>query len=338
MSWIAVDDPVAISRGDWMRLCFADPPGTDRLPYAERFMKNFERDFCYDRFWYRVYDKPCDLPDSGDAASRILNCGYAFSYVGSAKDGYFMNEKNGTRPTFENIYVEMGLIAHFQKAALLSFSERLTDMVERVEAPVEKKGIKQRAIDLCHWLGYPRSTQVKIKDQAIKMPDAKDVQKFYDDFVEFTQVFWFDEISPQEQGREIFQKWREKLRIEELYCDVRQQLQDLVEYVELLNARKLSHASLRLNSIVFIFAVFSLAISILTLIAGLYGMNNFSFNDDTVGERNFLYYAPGTKWILENWLWMLIPASLLVLCTCLFMLGTLLAIYYHIQKKAGHHE
>lgn len=310
MCWIAVDTPRAISRGDWMRLCFADDPGGNPLPYAAPFIQDFEKDFCYDRFWYKGSERSryngfrftYSLADSSYSPSRILNSGYAFSYVGSEQDGFFMNDKNGSRPIFDNIYVEMGLIAHFQKAALLSFSERLTSMVSRKD-------------------------EGGIKNQTITMPDAKDIQNFYDDFIEFTQVFWFDEISPQEQGREIFQKWREKLRIEELYCDVRQQLQDLVEYVELKSTGKL-------NRTVLIFAGLSLPVSILTLLAGFYGMNNFKLDDH---EKTNL--SDSTCWtdIETCWLWDLF--SLFAGPTVLFAIGLIVfafllwVIYVKFLKK-----
>lgn len=239
MSYLAVDNPRDISEGDWMRLCFADAPGNSRLPYAKRFMSEFEQTYCYDRFWY-------DETESRDAPSRILNCGYAFSYVGQANDSdFFANQTNGALPTFRHIHVTMGLIAHFQRAALLAASERLTEMVKR-------EGAK------------------------ICIPDREAVRDFYDQFVEFTQNFWFDEISPQIQGQQLFQKWRQHLRIQELYDEVHKELKDLVDYAEL-------RAAAELNQTVSYFGAAAIVLAVVSAIAGIFGMN------------------AAKDWQLENW-------------------------------------
>lgn len=232
LSWVAFDDPRAVDRGNWMRLCFADQPGSDCLPYAHAFTGGFEKKYCYDRYWY-------EPGESTDAPSRILNCGYAFCFAGSSQDKYFFtNEKNGAHAIFRYIHVEMGLIAHFQKAALLSMSQRLSELVTR-----------------------------EGKNKNIRLPDPQEVRDFYDHFVEFTQNFWFDEITPQQQGQELFQMWREHLRLQEIYNEVRQELKDLVDYSEL-------RASNRLNQVVLIVGAVGLAIAALSLLAGIFGMND----------------------------------------------------------------
>ncbi|MBU0500013.1 MAG: hypothetical protein KJ558_04535 [Gammaproteobacteria bacterium] len=228
-SWIAFDDPRAVDRGNWMRLCFADAPGDDCLPYAHAFTGDFEEKYCYDRYWY-------EPGESSDAPSRILNCGYAFCFAGSSQDtDFFTNKENGAHATFRHIYVEMGLIAHFQKAALLSMSQRLGEMVSR-------------------------------EGKDIHLPDQKEVRAFYDHFVEFTQNFWFDEITPQQQGQELFQKWHEHLRIQDLYDEVRQELKDLVDYSEL-------RAAGELNDKLSYVAVAGFLLAFLSLLAGILGMN-----------------------------------------------------------------
>lgn len=229
LSWLALDEIAAVDRGNWVRTCFADAPGQDVLPYAKDFLFGFEQDYCYDRYWYQARESSC-LP------SRIMNCGYVFSYVGSCRDaGFFTNQQNGAHAIFRHIYVEMAVIAQFQKAKLLSFSQRLSEMVERTQSGVQ-------------------------------LPDQKEVRKFYDDFVEFTQRFWFDEISPQQQGIELFHMWRKQLRLQQLYDEVRQELKDLVDYTELRSAEKL-------NRNVLMFGVLALIVALCSLGASVFGMN-----------------------------------------------------------------
>lgn len=237
MSWLAVLDPRLISRGDWVRLCFADDPGISTLPYAADFVAQFEREFCYDRYWYTGTSSSWRLIDNDDSPSRIVNSGYAFSYVGCSKDlRFFADERNGAHATFRHIYVQLGLIAHFQKAALLSASLRLSELVRR-----DGSGAN------------------------ILLPNPTQVREFYDHFVEFTQSFWFDEISPQEQGRELFEMWREQLRIQPLYNEVRQEIKDLVDYTELRAGERLNRSILWLGGLGLILAVLSVAATVFTI-------------------------------------------------------------------------
>lgn len=240
-SWIALDNPESIDRGNWMRLCFADQPGNDTLPYAKTFFDHFEKDYCYDRFWY-------SKDDSEDKPSRLMNSGYAFCWVGRADDQwYFTDHKNGAKATFRHIYIEMGVIAHFQKTALLVAKERLANLVSR-------------------------------EDDTPTLPDQSKVREFYDHFVEFTQNYWFDEISPQEQGRELFHMWRKHLRVQELYDETRQELRDLVEYTELTTAHELNIKANELNKRVFGLGFLSLFLGFMAFFVGVFGMNEFEPN------------------------------------------------------------
>jgi hypothetical protein len=291
MSWISVTQPKRISQGDWVRLCFADEQGGNVFPYAKSFLTNFEQDFCYDRYWYKG-----KAIDSGSNPSRIMNCGYAFSYIGKfdAKTDhpYFSNSENGALATFRDIYVEMGLIAHFQKAALLSSNERLSGMVKR---------------DKHHEIG---------------LPSKKEVANFYDHFVEFTQNFWFDEITPQEQGREIFEMWRKHLRLQEMYNDVRQELKDLVEYTELIEASEEMKESKKLNLRVLQFGIAGLVIAFLSLYAGL-AQVAASFKILSLTSLFFGIW----KWELR---WVLLIVNLLI------ALGIFWFIYKIIDRRSQH--
>ncbi|MFZ4538916.1 hypothetical protein [Propionivibrio sp.] len=246
MSYVAFNDPRALNPGQWTRLCFADDHGYDPLPYAKSFLADFEQRHCYDRYWYTgpTADPYDPMPDSRDNPSRVLNCGYAFSYVGKSKDWFFEQDLTGALFTFRHIYVPMGVIAHMQRAALLAASHRLTYMVQR-------------------------------KNDDIRLPDTEEVRKFYKQFIEFTQTYWFDEVSPQEQGQQIFSRWREYLRVQPLYDEVRQELRDLAEHSELQAGRIELEQSKKLNETVGRLGVFSLALATISAIAGIFGMNEF---------------------------------------------------------------
>ena len=235
MSYIAFNGPRALNKGQWVRLCFADDHGTDALPYARTFLAHFERRYCYDRYWYQPVE-------TDDSPSRVLNCGYAFSYVGEANTWFFEHDPTGALFTFRHIYVTMGVIAHMQRAALLAASHRLTHLVRRDGGNVT-------------------------------LPNAETVRSFYKQFVEFTQTYWFDEVSPQEQGQQLFAQWQAQLRTQPLYDEVRQELRDLAEHSELQASRNDFDQSRQLNETVGRLGFFGLALTALSAVAGIFGMN-----------------------------------------------------------------
>jgi hypothetical protein len=231
----------SVDRGNMVRLCFADAPGRDRLPYAQPYLERFEERFCYDRFWYQD-------GESRESPSRIMNCGYAFTYLGSGDDGYFTNEFDGAPVAFRHIYVPMAIIAHFQKAALLVASRRLADL-----SPYGKNGKPQKL-------------------------DSTEFKEMEANFIAFTQTYWFNEITPQEQGIELFDMWRRELRLPELYQEHRQELQDIVAFINGREEARQTRAANALNQYAAYFAVAGLVVAYVSMLTGVLGMNVFEID------------------------------------------------------------
>lgn len=226
-----------IDTGHMARLCFADQAGTDLLPYSKRFLADFEARYCYDRFWY------CN-GESSHSPSRILNCGYAFTWLGNADDvPFFANENDGAPVTFRHIYVPMAIIAHLQKASLLVTARKLADLT-----PYKNDG-------------------------ALSPLDPESFDQIKRHFMAFTQTYWFEEITPQEQGIELYDMFKRHLRLQAHYEANRQAIQDIVEHID-------TRQSERLNRIAQLFAVFGIALAILSLAVGLLGINTFQLEDN----------------------------------------------------------
>ena len=254
LAFMALDNPRQLSRGDWIRLAFADAPGSDALPYARNTLSDFEQRYCYDRFWH-------DVADSSDAPSRIMNCGYAFTMVGAFSDkGFFMNPRDGAWVSFRQIYARMGLVAHFHKAALLGALARLSALAWR-----DPDGA-----------------------QSYDKPETHErLQRFYAEFLEFTQVYWFDEVSPQAQGVELFAMWQRELRTPGLYEEVRQELKDLVEYMnaqaaqrQANEAHRLAEAAIKQTQVAEDFTRVAVVLGVVGVMAGILGMNWLPIDDE----------------------------------------------------------
>ena len=256
------DDPplhMLIDRGNLIRLCFADEAGSDILSYSKSYLRNFEERFCYDRFWY-VDDESTEL------SSRIMNCGYAFTWLGDSRDKiFFGNHLNGAPVSYRHIYVPMAIIAHFQKAALLVTTRRLADL-----SPY--------------------------KDRKPSTLDAKKFQALKAGFIAFTQTYWFEEVTPQEQGIELFEMWRTRLRLQSSYDEMRQELQDIVQFVDSRENQNQTSEAHRLNILVVIVAIFGLAIAVAGLASSILGMNTF----DMVKPPIQVEFVACINWVAGN--------------------------------------
>ena len=110
-------------------------------------------------------------------------------------------------------------------------------------------------------------------DGSLAPPDPSAFDTIKRHFMAFTQTYWFAEITPQEQGIELYDLYRRHLRLQAHYDANRQAIQDIVEHID-------TRQSERLNRIAQLFAVFGIALAILSLAVGLLGINTFQLEDN----------------------------------------------------------
>ena len=180
MTFAATRQVSEVSRGDWVRLCFVDEEGGADLPYSAGFLEDFEAQHAYDRFW--------------PANSRILISGYGFTMV--ANDSAFSLGVLQTH--FRRHYFQMGLMLHFQTAALLAISGGLS---QAVSDEVRDRKFQRRVDEL-------RRT-----------------------FLNFTQRYWFTGLSNQLQAQELCDLWRRHLGLKALYDEVGTEAREVDEYL-----------------------------------------------------------------------------------------------------------
>ena len=205
MAFLAVPEPHDISRGDWVRLAFSDYRGNSRqLPYGEAFLADFESRHCYDRYFDRKV---------GWTSTRYLNTGYAFTMVGKADDeaqakqlneagvavkGFF--EGDGLTH-FRRQYACMGLLAQFNKAALLVFSSRLSEASVTRNTSGDEDSYRQA------------------------------IRGVLRDLLDFTHCFRFEGVSNQLQATELYRDWLRHLGLPELHESVMAEARAAHEYV-----------------------------------------------------------------------------------------------------------
>lgn len=204
MNCFAFDNPRGLSRGDFMRLCFADEPGaSDTLPYAPDFLDDFEARYCYDRFW------DGDGLRKGTAwnTTRQMNCGYAHTVLGDSANDFFINGFDGALCHFRRHYLVMGLLNHFQRVALLDFSDQLSQSLTEHENDGTGDPLKA--------------------DEAFRVATRETLKQI----LNFTDRYWFPEISTQIQARELNTLWRGHLNLQPLYDQVMHEAREVTAFL-----------------------------------------------------------------------------------------------------------
>jgi hypothetical protein len=210
MAYLAVDEPRALARSDFIRLGLVTGAGDTNLPFSEQHLADFEQRHCYDRFW----------TDAGAAPrTRYMSCGHALVVVGDARAEFYRCRDRGVLAQFRHQHFLLFLIAHVQKASLLMFSDRLVDALKRLD------------------VSDPES--VKRFKRAIR--------GVYAAFLRFTHRYWFHEVSEQAQVRALFRMCTAQLGLDPLYAEVKERMHDMNAYLDADSLRRQANTVVRLT-------------------------------------------------------------------------------------------
>lgn len=225
-----------VSRGDWMRLCFADSPGKSAMPYNPHFLSGFEAKHCYDRFF------------ASKAAPfysvRLTFASYAFNAVGGGK---FFDET--LEEHFRRHYFQIALLVYLEQASLLGFSKRLTGIVsdfDRAGAPAGSSKERAQAEQAFH----------------------EQVSRLKREFLQYTHRFRFTGISNQLQPSEMYDQWRDVMGLKPLFDDVKEELDAASDFLLAVDQKQQADAASVLGVVATIGVV-------LGVVLGFFGMNAF---------------------------------------------------------------
>jgi hypothetical protein len=132
-----------------------------------------------------------------------MSTGHTLVGIGEADDRFFMNADGGFLGRFRHQHFLLFLVAHFQRAALHMFSDRLVAAVSRLD------------------IGDADATRVF----------RRDIRHALENFLRFEHRYWFYEISNQAQARELYAMTRQHLGLDALYRDIREELQDMDNFL-----------------------------------------------------------------------------------------------------------
>lgn len=211
MSLLAVDEPRRISRNDFIRLgLVVGGSDAEALPYSDHHVADFEQRYCYDRFW-------CDVGPSPN--TRYLASGLALIVVGDAQSKYFLDPESGVLAQFRHQHFLLFLIAHFQRAALLMFADRLAEALKRLQIG-EAESVKR----------FKRT-----------------IRQNFEIFLRFSHRYWFHEVSQQAQARSLFDLTVNHLKLDDLYGEVKDRIYSMNQYLDTDTVRRQNNQFVRLT-------------------------------------------------------------------------------------------
>ena len=248
MGYLSVDDPRTISRNDFVRLGLVTGAGnvsalsgTCTMPFSGDYLADFEKRFCYDRFW----------TDEGAAPNtRYLCSGQAMIVVGDAQSDFYACGDRGVLAQFRHQHFLLFLIAHFQKAALLMFSDRLVEALKRLE--IDNTNSVRRF--------------------------KREIRAGFEGFLRFTHRYWFHEVAEQAQARALFQLSATHLELDPLFAEVKSRMHDMNQYLDADSLRRQANTVVRLT-VVTIFGLIG------TISTGFLGMNLIAEADASLPRK-----------------------------------------------------
>jgi len=246
LAYLSFSDPQSLTRGDFARLALITKAGpSDTLPYSAKQLAHFEEHYCYDKFWD---------PDNPALSSRYLCCGHAFVAVGKASEPFFVNPETGLLGQFRHQYFTVNLIAHFQKAALMLFSE---------------------------WLVVAIS-QLDIRDLDSVRVFKREIRRIMATFLRFTERYWFHEVSDQAQIRDLFRLLTGHLNTDRIYQDVSVSVKEMNHFLDSDSQRRQANTVMRLT------VVTTLGL-VATVATGFLGMNLFDETNQSAWVKLLIF-------------------------------------------------
>ena len=222
-------------------------------------------------------------------SSRYSSTVYGFSRFSSVMITGIKEEKVKKDPSdfsrilhahFHSMYYQMAVLLFFYRGVLLAFSRRSAKIVKLFQRSTRGKGRKL-------------------------------LERLQREFLLFRNRFWFKEVTAQDQGIEMFRIWARRMNIYELMDDVKNEIQELYDFVRYKNEQ-------RMDRLLFILTLIGAILLPITVVTGFLGMNIF-------GAKSPLSVHP-FDWS-QGWVWFWVPLG------ALYIIIFPIVLYYHFKRN-----
>ena len=249
-----------------------------------RFLKKYSKKGKYayenNEHWYRfIYiDGQSAGIDNPELMNRLIKSGTYARWAGAGTlfglSRYSMVCLTGQNKWFgyhiarhhmRKMYTQMAIILLAQRASVLSFSSRVVEIsktIQRVQAKIDHD-FERRFI---------------FKKEFANV--AREVEALHAAYIRFINRLWFTEITPQEQGIEMYSQAVGIMNLETHLKDLDREIKELYEFISLSHARMQNE---QINRVTVLGAIL-LSLSVIT---GFLGMNTD-------------FIEKGLKWIAQQ--------------------------------------
>ena len=246
MVFLAMPNPRALIREDFIHITqVAHVQPGDPISPSDSILKNLEDQYFYDRYWTDSEQGP---------NTRFICTGRTLMVVGESQSAHFMDAERGILAQFRHQHFVLFMIAHFHRAALLSFSDFLSEAINDLDVrnPTSVKRFKRR------------------------------IWATFQNFLTFTHRYWFHQVSELGHVRALFEMTRSHLGTDDLYEEVKEQVGGMSDYLDSDSEREQSEMVIRLTVVTVIGLIFS-------VVTGFFGMNFFAMADESVWIKTIYF-------------------------------------------------
>lgn len=230
LSYVQVPEPRSITDPDWLRLAAIDDDGDSQLyPYSPEFLgPDPLREYAYDRFWHSTGRAPAQAFHN----TRWLCSGYGFVGVGATASEFFGCADSGALAHYRHHYFAIAMIAHFHRASLLRLKHSLSEAADALLNPSDPSGEKAEERDK-RYREFREETENLMRS-----------------LLRFRTLYWFPEVSNQLQGHELFENFRQHLKLQSLFDDVCADLQQSADLLKKWDEERISNQQDQLQTAV----------------------------------------------------------------------------------------
>ena len=127
-------------------------------------------------------------------------------------------------------------------------------------------------------------SRLDITDADANRVFRRSIRNTLENFLRFEHRYWFHEVSNHAQSRELFQLLRKELELDALYDEVREELQDMGNFLEVEAMRRQNETVVRLTVVTILGLVG-------TITTGVLGMNLFAWSEQSPIWRLMAFFS-----------------------------------------------
>ena len=190
------------------------------------------------------------------------------------------------RNHMQRMYYQMVIILLAQRASILKFSSEVETLSRDIRDIVEKNDDNRKN---------------KKKNEKKSFEDiVKEVKKLHAAYIRFVNRLWFTEVTPQEQGIEMYEMAMNIMGLRDQMAEIKSEIRELYEFVDLEYEKKKGEEDRRLNENLGVLQWLALILAVPTIASGILGMNLYEPRDipkilrvlNEYSGLNFMYLSP----------------------------------------------